>query len=138
MMASCWSASHWCSPTSGTAAQAACQDIFDDAAEPEATGAATGWEKVVPGGDCRCADGSEFAFWERRGDPTKVVLFLEGGGACWSAETCAFTGDGESDFYDWNIPNEETPASEGGIFDQANPDNPFADYTLHLRPLLHR
>ena len=50
------------------AAQEACQHIFDDAA-PDATGAAAGWEKVVPGGDCQCADGSEFAFWERRGRP---------------------------------------------------------------------
>jgi hypothetical protein len=28
------------------------------------------WKKVVPGGDCECADGSEFAFWERRADPS--------------------------------------------------------------------
>jgi hypothetical protein len=33
------------------------------------------WRKVVPRGDCECADGSEFAFWERRADPTKVVFF---------------------------------------------------------------
>jgi hypothetical protein len=52
------------------------------------------WKKVVPGGDCECADGSKFAFWERRADPTKLVLFLDGGGACYDAETCAFTGLG--------------------------------------------
>jgi acyl-homoserine-lactone acylase len=28
------------------------------------------WKKVVPGGDCECANGSKFAFWERRADPT--------------------------------------------------------------------
>ena len=49
-------------------------------------------------------------------------------------KTCAFTGDGESDFYDWNIPNEESPQSEGGILDFANPDNPFADYTFVYVP----
>ena len=47
---------------------------------------------------------------------------------------CAFTGNGESDFYDWNIPNNEDPGSEGGIFDLANPDNPFADYTFIFVP----
>jgi hypothetical protein len=52
------------------------------------------WEKVVPGGDYECANGSEFAFFERRADPTKVVFFLDGGGACVDAETCAFTGLG--------------------------------------------
>lgn len=46
------------------------------------------WEKAPPGGDCACADGSEFAFWERRADPSKVVFFLDGGGACFDAETC--------------------------------------------------
>ena len=40
-----------------------------------------------------CADGSEFAFWERQADPTKVVFFLNGGGVCWDATTCAFTSD---------------------------------------------
>src|SRR5262245_24181212 len=54
--------------------------------------AAARWEKVVPGGDCHCADGSEFAFWARRADPTKVVFFLDGGGVCYDAKTCAFTG----------------------------------------------
>ena len=34
----------------------------------------------MPGADCVCADGSDFAFWERRADPTKVVFYLDGGG----------------------------------------------------------
>jgi hypothetical protein len=52
------------------AAREACQP-----AGPDETGAeAAGWERVAPGGDCQCADGSEFAFWERRADPTKVVF----------------------------------------------------------------
>jgi hypothetical protein len=77
-------------------AQKACQHIYEDAGPPDATGAdaAAGWERVVPGGDCECADGSEFAFWERRAGPTKVVFFLDGGGACFDAKTCAFTGLG--------------------------------------------
>jgi hypothetical protein len=89
----------------------------------------------VPGGDCECADGSEFAFWERRADPTKVVLFLDGGGACFDATTCAFTGlgtGGEAN-YDWSIYGED-PATEGGIFDVARADNPFADYSFIYVP----
>ena len=59
-------------PENWDEAQEACQYIHDDAAasEESAGGDATvGWEQVVPGGDCQCADGSEFAFWERRGRP---------------------------------------------------------------------
>jgi Pectinacetylesterase len=115
---------------------AACGDTDDDAAATTAsdtTPAAAGrtWEKVVPGGECECADGSEFAFWERRDDPTKVVFFLDGGGACYDAETCAFTGlgTGGEENYDWSIYGED-PAQEGGIFDFARADNPFRDYSF--------
>jgi hypothetical protein len=92
------------------------------------------WEKVVPGGDCQCADGSEFAFWERQADSAKVVLYLEGGGTCFDATTCAFTGNGENDFYDFNL-STENPSLGGGIFDFARDDNPFADYSFIYVPL---
>jgi Pectinacetylesterase len=93
------------------------------------------WKKVVPGGDCECADGSEFALWERRDDPTKVVFFLDGGGACFDAETCAFTGlgTGGEASYDWSIYGED-PAQEDGIFDFARADNPFRDYSFIYVP----
>ena len=101
---------------------AACGGKDDDAGPvattaPANTAAAADrdWKKLVPGGDCECADGSEFAFWERRADPTKVVLFLDGGGSCFDAKSCAFTGlgtPGEGN-YDWSIYGED-PAQEGG------------------------
>jgi hypothetical protein len=110
------------------AAQEACQHIIDDAAPPEATGDAAVWEKVVPGGDCQCADGSEFAFFERRADPTTVVFFLDGGGTCTDATSCAFVPDS----YDWKV--NDNPAEEGGIFDFARADNPFDDYSFLYVP----
>lgn len=98
------------------------------------TAGSDGWEKIVPGGDCACADGSEFAFWERRADPEKVVFYLDGGGICLDAETCEFSGDGENDFYNWSITNE-SPWLGSGILDFARADNPFADYTFVYVPL---
>src|SRR5262245_35977501 len=53
-------------------------------APPEIT-----WETVVTPADCMCADGSEFSFFVKHADPTKVVLFFDGGGACFNADTCA-------------------------------------------------
>ena len=35
------------------------------------------WTKVVPGGDCECADGCEFAFWERYTAPGDGHRILE-------------------------------------------------------------
>ena len=118
------------------AAGAACEHILPapDAPAPEVdAGSETSeWERITPGGDCECADGSEFSFWARPADPTKVVLFLEGGGACWDAETCAFTTE-DSTTYTWNVTNEDR-AFWNGIFDRANPDNPFADFTFIFVP----
>jgi hypothetical protein len=91
------------------------------------------WQTIVPGGDCECADGSEFSFFVREADPTKVVFFLEGGGACFSAETCAFT-DAESTTYNWHIGSSNHPDEAGGIFDLDDPDNPFADYSMVFVP----
>ena len=99
------------------------------------TAASATWERIAPGGDCECADGSEFAFWEREADPTRVVFFLDGGGACYDATTCAFTGlgtGGEAN-YDWSIYGED-PAQEGGIFDFARADNPFRDHSFIYVP----
>ena len=100
------------------AAQEACRDLRPQPDPAGPNGSSTAgeslWEKVVPGGDCMCADGSEFAFWERRADPTKVVFFLDGGGSCYDATTCAFTGDGgENDFYDFNLSTESPGLGEG-------------------------
>jgi hypothetical protein len=95
------------------------------------------WYKVAPGGDCKCADGSEFAFWERRADPTKIVFFLDGGGICSDTKSCAFTGlnhPGGPAAYDWSVWGED-PAQEDGIFNFARADNPFGDYSFIYVPL---
>jgi hypothetical protein len=100
--------------------------------EPVANGA--GWERIVPGGECECADRSEFSFWVRQADAAKVVLFLEGGGACFDAITCAFT-DADT-YYDWNISALDDPEARSGmgIFDASRADNPFADFTFVYVP----
>ena len=121
------------------AAQEACNHLKpqSDPAAPGGSGAAgqSDWDKVVPGGDCVCADGSDFAFWERRADPSKVVLYLDGGGSCFDATTCAFTGTGgENDYYDFNL-STETPGLGDGILNFDRDDNPFADYSFIYVPL---
>jgi hypothetical protein len=110
-------------------AQEACQHILDDAAPPDATDAAGAWERVVPGGNCRCADGSEFSFWVREANPEKVVFYLQDGGACFSAETCA----PGRDLYNTSIGSDAHPG-QGGMFDFADERNPFADYSVVFVP----
>lgn len=92
------------------------------------------WRQIVPGGDCQCANGGKFSFWERQADPTRVVLFLNGGGVCWDAKMCAFTSTGqagENDFYDWNDQGSQRPYDQkSGFFDLTRADNPFAGYSI--------
>jgi hypothetical protein len=89
----------------------------------------TGWEQHVPGGDCECADGSEFSFWSHEGDPNRVMLFFMGGGACFSPETCSFT-DGTYTV----TADTDLDAFTTGIFDFENADNPFRDWSMVFVP----
>lgn len=50
------------------------------------------WETISPGGDTACATGTPFSFHVRRADPGRVMVYFNGGGACWSGETCDITG----------------------------------------------
>lgn len=80
------------------------------------------WTEIQPGGDCGCADGTAFVYWVRQGDPRKVLLYLNAGGACFSSQTC----DPVSGAYSQQV----APPRTAGLFNFAHPRNPFADYTV--------
>ena len=114
------------------AAQKVCDTLLPQPSSN--TGENSAWQKILPGGDCECADGSEFAFWEHRSDATKVVFYLDGGGICFDATSCAnqntpTTGERAGPDYDPNI-DGENPAHEGGMFDFTRADNPFHAYSF--------
>ncbi|HAN27311.1 MAG TPA: hypothetical protein DCP75_06255, partial [Haliea salexigens] len=50
------------------------------------------WETIYPGGDTQCATGTPYSFHVRRANPEKVMIFFNGGGACWSAGSCDISG----------------------------------------------
>lgn len=84
--------------------------------------------------ECACSDGSPYHYWIRRADPERVVFFLEGGGACFSAATCGPA----SPTFKRNLSDGAdvaagAPAS-GGIFDLADGRNPFADWSMVFVP----
>ena len=87
------------------------------------------WETVTAPADCMCADGSPYSYFVREADPTKVIFFLEGGGACFTGAMCA----PGSDSYKQNI-GEAPGADANGIFDFDNPANPFADHSIVYVP----
>ncbi len=88
------------------------------------------WEQVAGGDECMCADGSDYSFWVREADPERVVFYLEGGGACFTAASCSFT-DGT---YSVTTGESDDPTGAGGIFDFTNPANPLAGSSFVAAP----
>lgn len=91
------------------------------------------WSPFAVEAETSCADGSPVRFLERSADPARVVLYFEGGGACFSAETCAFDGP-ETSYVSSSLATPEWLAERGGIFDAANPQNPLADHSFIYVP----
>lgn len=80
---------------------------------------------------CVCSDGSPVTFYEHEGDPTKVVLYFQGGGACFSAETCDPNG---TPSYTVNQEGFDVEWLNAGYFDFDNPDNPLASHSFVYVP----
>ncbi|MFP5321799.1 MAG: pectin acetylesterase-family hydrolase [Acidimicrobiia bacterium] len=86
------------------------------------------WERVDAPSTCRCSDGSPYHLYVRRADPARVVFYLEGGGACFSADTC---GPGNPT-YTRDLEGREEPAEVGIFADDER--NPFAGWSMVYVP----
>jgi hypothetical protein len=100
-----------------------------DATAPPPVPAA--FEQVVPGGECQCSDGSEFSFWVREADPTKVLFYFQGGGACFTGEMCL---PDSGSYKPTTGPGDDPGLQSEGIWDESNPENPFADWSVVMVP----
>ena len=73
-----------------------------------------------------CIAGTNYSVFTREGDRKKLLIFLQGGGACWQG------------FYNCNILGDtQAPPANGpypGVFDPNSPDNPFADHSVVYMP----
>jgi hypothetical protein len=74
-----------------------------------------------------CIAGTDYSVFTRKGDPKKLLIFLQGGGACWQG------------FYNCNVQAEaQYPPADGpfpGVFDPTmQKANPFADYSVVYMP----
>jgi hypothetical protein len=84
------------------------------------------WKWVdFPGALCR--DGSSTGLWLRRGTTDKLVIFFDGGGACFNPLTCA----NNLASYDHS---EHGPPSSSGIFTEDSAVNPVGDWHIIFVP----
>jgi hypothetical protein len=103
-------------------------------AEPARAGGgevAAGWEAIPGPSGTACLDGSEYVFFVRRGDPRRLAIYLDGGGACWNGQNCDLDGRPTAVA---RLASRERPALDSGVFDFANPDNPLRGFTVVLVP----
>jgi hypothetical protein len=94
----------------------------------------------VPGGGT--ADTTTFQFWAKRGTVNNLVVFFEGGGACWDARTCLGvtpTGRTAPTFVPYGVYQDPRnigtgPGQFSGVFDLTDPRNPFKDWNFVYIP----
>jgi hypothetical protein len=97
---------------------------FEPASSEPASGDWTKYTFDTEGGDGPiCIDGSPLTVFHQARDPQKLVIFMNGGGACWQ------------DFYFCTMQADSDPPAESGIFADsfddggAGIDNPLADWS---------
>ncbi len=91
---------------------------------------ATGWNTIDAAGSTICSDGSPYKFFFRPGATAKLMLYFQGGGACWSGKTC------DPDLgpsYKINL-DKVKPDLYSGVLDFSNPENPLRDYSVVFVP----
>ncbi|NDJ76671.1 MAG: hypothetical protein GYB65_10465, partial [Chloroflexi bacterium] len=81
-------------------------------------------------GDTICAEGTPYSFFVRYGNSNNLLIFFQGGGACWNNFTCFTLGTSDVDVQ----PGDSPAFRPDGIFDLDNPENPFRDYNMVYIP----
>ncbi len=87
-----------------------------------------GWNTIAPGGNTMCAMGTPYTFHVKPGARENVMVFLNGGGACWSGQNCDASVEPTTYVPMAELPHND-PRTRGGAFAQDNPENPFSAWT---------
>ncbi|MDI9609837.1 MAG: pectin acetylesterase-family hydrolase [Archaeoglobales archaeon] len=94
------------------------------------------WTKVDLPADCKNGVGNNTFIMVRKGSENKVLIYLEGGGACSSYASCGGPASTvttlEPEFDTGTRPLNSTYVK--GIFDVKNPLNPFRNWTMVFVP----
>lgn len=119
-----------------------------------------GWVRIVPkplsingrrySPTCSAAPGTstrEFSYYYRKGTADGLVVFFNGGGACWDSKTCSkprlagdralFSGQDDQDavgVYKAELLPGDGPAKMTGLLDRSNPRNPVRAWSMVFVP----
>lgn len=86
------------------------------------------WQTIKPGGDTLCAPGTPYQFHVRKGASDKLMIFFNGGGACWSGDICDVKTE-PTTYRPFADGEGNDPRTRDGAFALGNPENPFKDWS---------
>jgi hypothetical protein len=76
-----------------------------------------------------CMDGSTYSFFVKRGSVNKLVMYYQGGGACWNQVTCGIPLC-DTTVQPSGSDNPNDPVNHYGFGDLSNLLNPFKDWNI--------
>jgi hypothetical protein len=115
-------------------------DMTQSDVPPDAGAPPTGWNYYNIDG-AKCMDGSPMGIYVRFGSTPKLLIYLEGGGACFSPHFCDHNPHNMNTVFPGGSLNGESFAGslltqpglqepyDSGIFDLGNPQNPFQTWS---------
>jgi Pectinacetylesterase len=101
--------------------------VPDAVAAQAPVGTQMAWTRIATGTGTGCGLGTPYSFFYREGtDPDRLLIYFQGGGACWDWVSC-------SGLFDSSVEPDE-PVAFRGIFDRAEPRNPLRSYSVVFVP----
>lgn len=109
-----------------------------------AASAQGGWQRIDDPAPVTGADGrtytpscsgypgtpSTFSFWARKTNSKNLMVYFEGGGACWDSLSCS----NPQQFYTPFVAPQTDPALADGVFRTGDPANPVGDWNVLYIP----
>ncbi|MFW5748731.1 MAG: pectin acetylesterase-family hydrolase [Chloroflexota bacterium] len=101
----------------------------DGEALPGVDEMAEGWNIIETGEETTCARGTPYQFFFRPGeDASRLMVYFQGGGACWNSLTCR-----EGGTFDDSVSDDEF-ANYDGLFNFDSEENPIAGFNVVFVP----
>jgi hypothetical protein len=99
----------------------------------------TDWTMITPSAEVEydgrtlrpmCWDGAPYVFFAKRGTVNRLLVYYQGGGACWDAVTCGGVPQlgVPPTFKQTAGPGDDPTNFSSGFADLSNPENPFRDW----------
>lgn len=79
---------------------------------------------------CRTGD-KQFSFYFKPGKIKKLMVYFDGGGACWDSNTCV---TGQQTPLPVYVPELSQTLRTQGLFDITNPNNPYRNWSMVVIP----